>query len=186
MYFSNRMQTPLFFHLSEMMRMHMLTIIQMGVMIQRIQMIQINIQYSYMHIQCIQMQKHSKRRGPSGPRLLFRMYGIILVIQLTLGGLDLISRILLLHSMPLNHFHPDIFLVYSSGPQYYGEVVGYPFWESAMQEEYNSLLENQTWDLVPLPSGRKFVRCILVYRTKSTTYGQISRYKSMLVSKGFQ
>jgi hypothetical protein len=24
-----------------------------------------------------------------------------------------------------------------------------------MQEEYNSLLKNQTWDLVLLPSGRK-------------------------------
>jgi hypothetical protein len=40
-----------------------------------------------------------------------------------------------------------------------------------MQEEYNSLLENQTWDLVPLPSGRKLVRCRWVYRTKSATDG---------------
>ena len=55
-----------------------------------------------------------------------------------------------------------------------------------MQEEYNSLLENQTWDLVPLPSGRKLVRCRWVYRTKSAVDGQINRYKSMLVTKGFQ
>jgi hypothetical protein len=55
-----------------------------------------------------------------------------------------------------------------------------------MQEEYNSLLENQTWDLVPLPSGRKLVRCRWVYRTKSATDGQISRYKARLVAKGFQ
>jgi hypothetical protein len=51
-----------------------------------------------------------------------------------------------------------LFLVQYSGPQSYGEVVGNPFWESTMQEEYNSLLENQTWDLVPLTSGRKLVR----------------------------
>jgi hypothetical protein len=43
-----------------------------------------------------------------------------------------------------------LFLVQSSDPQSYGEAAGNPFWESAMQEEYNSLLENQTWDLVPL------------------------------------
>jgi hypothetical protein len=55
-----------------------------------------------------------------------------------------------------------------------------------MLEEYNSLLENQTWDLVPLPSGRKSVRCRWVYREKSAMDGQINRYKSRLVSKGFQ
>ena len=54
-----------------------------------------------------------------------------------------------------------------------------------MKEDYNSLLENQTWDLVPFPSGRKLVRCRWVYRTKSASDGQISRYKSRLVAKGF-
>jgi hypothetical protein len=77
-------------------------------------------------------------------------------------------------------------LVHSSDPQYYGEAAGNPFWESSMQQEYNSLLENQTWDLVPLPYGRKLVRCGWVYRTKSATYGHISRYKARLVAKGFQ
>jgi hypothetical protein len=55
-----------------------------------------------------------------------------------------------------------------------------------MQEEYNSLLENQTWDLVPLPSGRKIFRCRWVYRTKSAIDGQIRKYKARLVAKGFQ
>jgi hypothetical protein len=52
-----------------------------------------------------------------------------------------------------------LFLVQSSDPQSYGEGAGNPFWESAMQEEYNSLLENQTWDLVLLPSRRKLFIC---------------------------
>jgi hypothetical protein len=55
-----------------------------------------------------------------------------------------------------------------------------------MQEEYNSLLENQTWDLVPLPSGRKIFICRWFYRIKSTADGQINRYKARLVAKGFQ
>eukprot|EP00253_Pinus_taeda_P035139 PITA_35139 len=55
-----------------------------------------------------------------------------------------------------------------------------------MEEEYNSLLENQTWDLVPLPSGRKLVPCKWVYRTKSAANGQITRRKARLVAKGFQ
>jgi hypothetical protein len=55
-----------------------------------------------------------------------------------------------------------------------------------MQEEYNSLLKNQTWDLVPLPSRRKLVISIWLYRTKSAVDRQINRYKSRLIAKGFQ
>jgi hypothetical protein len=55
-----------------------------------------------------------------------------------------------------------------------------------MQEEYNSLVENQTCDLVPLPSGRKLVKSRWVYRTKSAANGQVSRCKARLVAKGFQ
>ena len=82
---------------------------------------------------------------------------------------------------PSRHCH----LVQSSNLQSYAEVVGHPSWESAMEEEYNSLLENQTWDLVPLPSGRKLVRCKWVYRTKSVADGKITRQKVRLVAKGF-
>ena len=55
-----------------------------------------------------------------------------------------------------------------------------------MQEEYNSLLKNHTWDLVPLPSGRKIFICRGVYRTKSAVDGHINRYKARLVTKGIQ
>ena len=40
--------------------------------------------------------------------------------------------------------------------------------------------------MVPLPSRRKLVRYRWVYRTKSAVDGQLSRYKSRLVAKGFQ
>jgi hypothetical protein len=79
-----------------------------------------------------------------------------------------------------------ILLVQSSYPQTYGEATRNPFWESSMREEYNSLLENQTWDMVPIPSWRKLVRCRWVYKTKSVVDGHIRRYKARLVSKVFQ
>jgi hypothetical protein len=62
-----------------------------------------------MQIQSIQMQLQSQSRGPSGHKVLFNMQGLSLVIQLILGGLDLISRSPLLHSLPLNHCLPGIF-----------------------------------------------------------------------------
>jgi hypothetical protein len=76
-------------------------------------MIQIQSQYSHMQSQSIQMQLQSQRKGPSGHKLVFKMHGISLVIQLILGVLDLISRSLLLHSLPLNHFPLDIFSWFS-------------------------------------------------------------------------
>jgi hypothetical protein len=54
-----------------------------------------------------------------------------------------------------------------------------------MNEEYHSLMENDTWDLVPLLKGRKLVRCKWVYRTKYASDGSVERHKARLVSKGF-
>jgi hypothetical protein len=54
-----------------------------------------------------------------------------------------------------------------------------------MQEEYNSLLKKQIWDLVPLPSGRKLVRCRWLYMTKSAADGQINNKNPGLSLKAF-
>ena len=54
-----------------------------------------------------------------------------------------------------------------------------------MNEEYRSLLANDTWDLVPLPKGRKLVRCRWVYKTKFGPNGKVDRHKAHLVAKGF-
>ena len=54
-----------------------------------------------------------------------------------------------------------------------------------MDEEYRSLMANSTWDLVPLPKGRKHVRCKWIYRTKYASDGSVERLKERLVSKCF-
>jgi hypothetical protein len=51
-------------------------------------------------------------------------------------------------------------------PETFAEALGHLDWDTTMNEEYHSLMENDTWDLVPLPKGRKLVRCKWVYRTK--------------------
>ncbi len=43
------------------------------------------------------------------------------------------------------------YMMHGSDPQTYVEENGHLEWEASMDEEYNSLIENQTWDLVPLP-----------------------------------
>jgi hypothetical protein len=51
-------------------------------------------------------------------------------------------------------------------PDTFAEASGHPYWDITMNEEYRSLMENCTWDLVPLPKGRKLVICKWVYITK--------------------
>jgi hypothetical protein len=54
-----------------------------------------------------------------------------------------------------------------------------------MNEEYCYLMENDTWDLIPLPKGRKLVICKWVYRTKRASDGSVERHKAQLVAKVF-
>ena len=54
-----------------------------------------------------------------------------------------------------------------------------------MQEKVRSLLENQTYDLVKLPQGKKALRNKWVYRLKTKNNGSQLKYKAQLVVKGF-
>jgi hypothetical protein len=68
------------------------------------------------------------------------------------------------------------YMVQSTDPQTYNKAVGNPLWQAAMQEEHDSLLENQTWHLVPLPPEMNIFRWRWVHRIK--------RYKARQVVKG--
>ena len=51
--------------------------------------------------------------------------------------------------------------------------------------DYHSLLENKTWELVPLPSGRKPIGSKWVFKVKHTSDGTVERFKARLVAKGY-
>ena len=54
-----------------------------------------------------------------------------------------------------------------------------------MHDEFNPLLQNQTWKLVQRPPNRPVIGCKWVYKTKPSLDGASSRYKARLVGKGF-
>ena len=67
----------------------------------------------------------------------------------------------------------------------FAEASRNPDWDEAMNEEYCSLMANDTWYLVPLPKGRNIFRCKWVYRTKYASDGGVERLKARLVAKCF-
>ena len=56
-------------------------------------------------------------------------------------------------------------------PKNFAEAARNPYWDVAMDEEYRSLMANDTWDLIPLPKGRKIVRWVNP-RTWVTLFGK--------------
>lgn len=57
-------------------------------------------------------------------------------------------------------------------------------WKLAMDEEYDALIKNDTWDLVKLPSGLKPIGCKWVFTLKTNPAGEVERFKARLVAKG--
>ncbi|KAL5553999.1 hypothetical protein UlMin_041400 [Ulmus minor] len=59
-------------------------------------------------------------------------------------------------------------------------------WSAAMAKEMESFRKNQTWELVELPKGKKFIGCKWVYRKKEViTANDEENFKVRLVAKGY-
>ncbi|GKA23859.1 ribonuclease H-like domain-containing protein [Tanacetum coccineum] len=59
-----------------------------------------------------------------------------------------------------------------------------PNWCNAMYDEYNALVKNGTWILVPRPSDVNLVRSMWLFKHKFHADGTLSRYKARLVANG--
>ncbi|CAD7001033.1 unnamed protein product, partial [Ceratitis capitata] len=57
-------------------------------------------------------------------------------------------------------------------------------WRKVMREEYQALLDNETWNLVDLPENENVIKCKWVFAVKKNKAGEINRFKARLVAKG--
>jgi transposase InsO family protein len=77
-----------------------------------------------------------------------------------------------------------------SDPQSYDEAMARAQaaeWQAATLEECRSIIENNTFTLVPrssLPRGTAALRSMLLFKTKLDSAGRVERYKARLVVKG--
>ncbi|KAH9100219.1 hypothetical protein LEN26_016065 [Aphanomyces euteiches] len=58
-------------------------------------------------------------------------------------------------------------------------------WVEATNTEYQAMLHNKVWDLVPLRADRKALKCKWAWRVKYDADGSLERFKACLCLKGY-
>jgi hypothetical protein len=88
-----------------------------------------------------------------------------------------------IHSMNLMDFDGQPF-----EPGSFSEAMGCHeahLWKPSVQDEFDSHVQNGTWDLVPLPPGQTAIGTRWVFKVKPGFLDTPTRYKSRFVAKGY-
>lgn len=73
----------------------------------------------------------------------------------------------------------------ASEPSNLEEASNQQVWKDAMMEEYQSIIKNNVWDIVPRPKGKSVVSSKWLFKIKHATDGSVEKYKARFVAKGF-
>ena len=73
-----------------------------------------------------------------------------------------------------------------SEPHTVADALHNPNWKAAMDVEFDALLKNKTWHLVPPQRGKNIVDCKWVFKIKRKADGTLDKYKARLVAKGYK
>ncbi|CAL2271615.1 unnamed protein product [Prunus armeniaca] len=117
-----------------------------------------------------------KRRGK--PRVQYE-------VDLKAEGKYPINNYISLSGLSESHVHYVKQLVDISIPNSVTEALENPKWKEAMNEEMRALQKNVTWELVPLPHGKKTVGCRWIYTMKMKADGSVEIHKARLMAKGY-
>ena len=58
-------------------------------------------------------------------------------------------------------------------------------WVDAMVEEYQSIIKNEMWEIVPRPKDKSVVSSKWIFKTKHSADGTIEKYKARFVAREF-
>lgn len=70
-------------------------------------------------------------------------------------------------------------------PSNYRGALANPNWRAAMANEYQSLIDNGTWKLVPRSTSANVVTCKWIFKHKFHSFGTLARHKARWVVRGF-
>jgi len=59
------------------------------------------------------------------------------------------------------------------------------YWREAASLEYNTLVENGTWEIINLPHGEKAIGSGWVFQVKHNADSSIEHFKARIVAKGY-
>ena len=70
-------------------------------------------------------------------------------------------------------------------PSSFEEAVEEPAWVDAMVEEYDLIVRNSAWEIVPRSEGKLVVGSRWIYKVKQVVDGSVEKYKARFFSRGF-
>jgi hypothetical protein len=70
-------------------------------------------------------------------------------------------------------------------PTCFEEAIQKKEWADAMKEEYQSIIKNVVWEIVPRPKSKDVVSSKWLFKIKHATNGSIEKYKGRFIARGF-
>ena len=70
-------------------------------------------------------------------------------------------------------------------PSSFEEEVEKPIWVDEMVEEYESIVKNSVWEVVPRPTNKFVVDMRWIVKVKHAVDGSTEKYKARFVAKGY-
>ena len=67
-------------------------------------------------------------------------------------------------------------------PSSFEEVAQEPTWVDAMVENYDSIVRNSAWEIVPRLMGKSVVGSRQIYKVKKAADGSVKKYKARFVA----
>ena len=67
--------------------------------------------------------------------------------------------------------------IIASEPSNFEEASNQQVWKVAMIEEYQSIIKNDVWDIVPRPKGKFVISSKWLFKIKHAFDGSVKKYK---------
>jgi len=70
-------------------------------------------------------------------------------------------------------------------PSSFNKSVQQQIWVDVMVEEYDSIVRNSVWDVVPRLEDKSLVSSHYLYKVKKAADGSLEKHKARFVARGF-